>query len=215
VPGPKSAAVIHVLVTDIASNYWTLLKEGGENDSVEDDADDLRLFVTCLQSVTGLNAVLSHLKALTQEHKLGPKESKRPDLVLHVNIFLDLLATLLEGENAIQALWVASTEKLGTQTLKKVQSQALLSLITGGRIQSIAAEAIEAAGSENVRPKSTWQADGAKYSQWVGHNVIAWAKLIRGEGELHFCSDIFQRGMSLGYLGTCLQISTLSSTTYR
>ncbi|KAL7909329.1 telomere length regulation domain-containing protein [Trichoderma velutinum] len=205
VPGPKSAAIIHVLVTEIASNYWTLLKEGGENDGAEGDRSDLRLFVTCLQSVTGLNAILSHLKALVQEHKSGSKESRRPDLVLHINIFLDLLATVLDGENAIQTLWIASAEKLGAQTLKKVQSQALLSLITGGRIQSIAAEAIEAAGSENVRSTTIWPADGAKFSQWVGHNVITWATLIRSESELHFCSDIYQRGMSLGYLETLVK----------
>ncbi|KAL7950713.1 telomere length regulation domain-containing protein [Trichoderma barbatum] len=202
VPGPKSAAIIHVLVTDIASNYWTLLKEGGENDGV----DDLRLFVTSLQSVTGLNAALAHLKALTQEHKSGTKESKRPDLVLHMNIFLDLLATLLEGETAVQALWTASTERLGAQTLKKVQSQALLSLVTGGRMLSIAAEAIEAVGPENIRPTTTWLADGSKYSQWIGHNVITWAQLIKSENELQFCSDIFQRGMSLGYLETLVKI---------
>lgn len=202
VPGPKSAAIIHVLVTDIASNYWALLKEGGESDGVEGDRNDLRLLVTCLQNVTGLNAVLSHLKALIQEQKSGFKELKRPDLMLHINIFLDLLATVLDGEKAIQILWIASTEKLGAQTLKKAQSQALLSLITGGRIQSTAAEAIEAAGSENVRSETIWPADGAKFSQWIGHNIIAWAKLIRSESELHFCSDVFQRGMSLGYLGT-------------
>ncbi|EGR50761.1 uncharacterized protein TRIREDRAFT_57568 [Trichoderma reesei QM6a] len=199
VPGPKSAAIIHVLVTDIAANYWTLLKEGGASAGTEDGRDDLHLFVACLQSVTGLNAVLTHLKALIQEHKLGSKEAKRIDLVLHISIFLDVLATVLEGDSAIQALWTASTQRLATQALRKVQSQALLSLITGGRILSIAAEAIEVAGSENVDAKTTWPADGAKFTQWVAHNVIAWAKLIKTEHDLQFCSDVFQRGLSLGY----------------
>jgi telomere length regulation protein len=201
VPGPKSAAIIHVLVTDIAANYWTLLKEGGASAGTEDGRDDLHLFVACLQSVTGLNAVLTHLKALIQEHKLGSKEAKRIDLVLHISIFLDVLATVLEGDSAIQALWTASTQRLATQALRKVQSQALLSLITGGRILSIAAEAIEVAGSENVDAKTTWPADGAKFTQWVAHNVIAWAKLIKTEHDLQFCSDVFQRGLSLGYQG--------------
>ncbi|KAK1240866.1 hypothetical protein MKX07_006299 [Trichoderma sp. CBMAI-0711] len=199
VPGPKSAAIIHVLVTDIASNYWTLLKEGGASAGTEDGCDDLHLFVACLQSVTGLNAVLTHLKALIQEHKLGSKEAKRTDLVLHISIFLDVLATVLDGDSAIQALWTASTQRLATRALRKVQSQALLSLITGGRILSIAAEAIEVAGSEHVDAKTTWPADGAKFTQWVAHNVIAWAKLIKTEDDLHFCSDVFQRGLSLGY----------------
>ncbi|KAL6895707.1 telomere length regulation domain-containing protein [Trichoderma longibrachiatum] len=199
VPGPKSAAIIHVLVTEIAANYWTLLKEGGASPGAEDDQDDVHLFVACLQSVTGLNAILIHLKALIQEHKLGPKEAKRPDLVLHISIFIDLLATVLEGDSAIQALWTASTQRLATQTLKKVQSQALLSLITGGRVVSTAAEAIEVAGSENVDAKAIWPADGAKFTQWIAHNIIAWAKHIKSEDDLHFCSDVFQRGLSLGY----------------
>ncbi|KAM0256789.1 hypothetical protein ACHAQJ_004741 [Trichoderma viride] len=205
VPGPKSAAIIHVLVTEIASNYWTLLKEGGQNDGAEYYRDDAHLFVRCLQSVAGLNALLTHLKALIQEHKLGSKDSKRPDLALHVNIFLDLLATALDGDDAVRTFWIASTESLSTQTLKKVQSQALLSLLTSGRILSTAAEAIEIIGPENVRTNATWPTDGTKFSQWVAYNLIAWAKRTKSESELHFCSDLFQRGMSLGYLETLVK----------
>ncbi|RFU77722.1 hypothetical protein TARUN_4501 [Trichoderma arundinaceum] len=205
VPGPKSAAIIHVLVTEIASNYWTLLKEGGDNDGAGDDGEDARLFVRCLQSVAGLNAVLAHLKALIKEHTLGSKESKRPDLVLHVNIFLDLLATALDGDNAIRTLWIASTEKLSTQTLKKVQSQMLLSLLTSGRVLSTAAEAIEIVAPDYSRTNPIWLADGTKFSQWLAHNVITWAEVIKSESESQFCSDIFQRGMSLGYLDTLVK----------
>lgn len=195
-PGPKSAAVIHVLVTEIASNYWTLLKEGGQNDD-----NDAQLFTRCLQNVAGLNAVLTHLRALIQEHKLGGKDSKRPDLVLHISIFLDLLASALDGDDAIRTLWTASAGRLSSETSKKVQSQALLSLLTGGRIISTAAEAIEIVGSETIRASAVWITDGTKYSQWVAFNLIAWARQTKSESELHFCSDLFQRGMSLGYSG--------------
>lgn len=201
VPGPKSAAIIHVLVTEIASNYWTLLKEGGQNHGTEDSYSDAQLFIRCLQNVTGLNAVLAHLKALIQEHKLGSKDSKRPDLVLHINIFLDLLASALDGDDAIRTLWAASAGGLSSETSKKVQSQALLSLLTSGRIISIAAEAIEITGSENLRTSATWITDGTKFSQWIAYNLIAWARRTKSESELHFCADLFQRGISLGYLG--------------
>lgn len=200
-PGPKSAAIIHVLVTEIASNYWTLLKEGGQNDGAEDAYNDAQLFIRCLQSVAGLNAVLTHLRALIQEHKLGSKESKRPDLVLHISIFLDLLASALDGDDAIRALWTASAGRLSSDTSKKVQSQALLSLLTSGRIISTAAEAIEIVGSENIGAGTIWITDGTKFSQWIAHNLVAWGKHTKSESELHFCSDLFQRGMSLGYSG--------------
>ncbi|KAH6606476.1 hypothetical protein Trco_005629 [Trichoderma cornu-damae] len=201
-PGPKSAAIIHILVAEIASNYWTLLKEGGGNDGAEGFRDDAHLFVRCLQSVAGLNAILTHLGALIQEHKLGNMESKRPDLVLHINIFLDLLAAALDGDDAIRTLWIASTERLSIQTSKKVQSQALLSLLTSGRLVSTAAEAVEIAGPEGIRTDAMWPADGTRFSQWVAHSVIAWAKRVESEAELQFCSNLFQRGMSLGYSDT-------------
>lgn len=203
-PGPKSAAIIHVLVTEIASNYWTLLKEGGQNDGTEDAYNDAQLFIRCLQSVAGLNAVLTHLRALIQEHKLGSKDSKRPDLEIHIGIFLDLLASALDGDDAIRILWTASAGRLNSETSKKVQSQALLSLLTSGRIISAAAEATEIVGSETIRADAIWITDGTKYSQWVAFNLIAWARQTAGESELQFCSDLFQRGMSLGYTGMCL-----------
>lgn len=201
VPGPKSAAIIHVLVTEIASNYWTLLKEGGDNDGTEGSHNDAQLFIRCLQSVAGLNAVLTHLRALIQEHKSASKESKRPDLVLHITIFLDLLASALDGNGAIRTLWEASAGGSSSGNSKKVQSQALLSLLTSGRIISTAAEAIEITGSENIRTSATWITDGTKFSQWVAYNLIAWAQHTKSESDLHFCSDLFQRGMSLGYSG--------------
>lgn len=203
-PGPKSAAIIHVLVTEIASNYWTLLKEGGQNDGTEGAYNDAQLFIRCLQSVAGLNAVLTHLRALIQEQKLGSKDSKRPDLELHIGIFLDLLASALDGDDAIRTLWTASAGRLNSETSKKVQSQALLSLLTSGRIISAAAEAIEIVGSEAIRASAIWIADGTKYSQWVAFNLIVWARQTTSESELHFCSDLFQRGMSLGYSGMSL-----------
>ncbi|KAL7927564.1 telomere length regulation domain-containing protein [Trichoderma austrokoningii] len=199
VPGPKSAAIIHVLVTEIASNYWTLLKEGGQDDGGEDSHNDAQLFIRCLQSVAGLNAVLTHLRALIQEHKLGSKDSKRPDLALHISIFLDLLASALDGDEAIWTLWTGSAGGLGSDTSKKVQSQALLSLLTSGRVISTAAEAVEMAGSKNIRASAIWITDGTKFSQWIAYNMIAWARQTKNESELHFCSDLFQRGMSLGY----------------
>lgn len=200
-PGPKSAAIIHVLVTEIASNYWTLLKEDGQSDGAEDAYNDAQLFIRCLQSVTGLNAVLTHLRALIQEHKLGSHDSKRPDLVLHISIFLDLLASALDGDDAIRTLWVASAGGLNSETSKKVQSQTLLSLLTSGRIISTAAEAIGTIGSENIRASAAWITDGTKFSQWIAYNLIAWARHTKSESELHFCSDLFQRSMSLGYSG--------------
>jgi telomere length regulation protein len=196
-PGPKSAAIVHLLVTEITPNYWTLLSE----DSGSADAD---LLTRCLASVTGVNAILTHIKALVQEFKAGNKESRRLDLELIISIFLDLLAAILDRDDSIRTLWAASTSRLTDASLKKLQSQAMVTLITSGRVPSLAAEAQAIARQRGTPDSARWIGDGVEYSKWISRNVSSWAKLDAGDGELWVCSELVQRGMSLGYSGMCM-----------
>ncbi|KAK5990499.1 DNA replication checkpoint tel2-like protein [Cladobotryum mycophilum] len=205
VPGPKSAAIIHQLVTEIVPNYWTLLREGSENVDTSNNArkpDDATLLTQCLQSVAGLNAVLAHLKALIQEQKGGSKGPIRPDVALHLSTFLDLLASLLRGNSSVQTIWIASTEKLTNAALKKTQSHTLLSLLTSGRILSTASEALALVGQDGVQGDARWVAEGVEFTKWIAQNINSWTKDSPGDAELQFCSDLFHRGMSLGYSDT-------------
>ena len=193
-PGPKSAAIVHLLVTEITPNYWALLSE----DSTDPDAG---LLIQCLSSVTGINAVLTHIKALIHESKTGGEGSGRPDLTLNLGIFLDLLAAILSPELAIQKLWAASISKLADASMRKVQAQSLVTLMTGGRLLSLVAEAHSIAPRRGVQDRAAWLGDGVLFSKWIGRNVSSWAKLGPEDSELHICSELVQRGMSLGYSG--------------
>ncbi|KJZ73629.1 hypothetical protein HIM_06962 [Hirsutella minnesotensis 3608] len=208
-PSPQSASIIHALVSEIVPNYWTLLRENSVgNDSKEPlTRGDVPLLLSCLRSVSGLNAVTAHLKALIQESKVGNKETKRPDLGLNMKIFLELLASMLAGDSSIHSLWVSSTVKIANASLKRVQSQQLISLLASGRIPSLAAEAfavIETAGD--------WVADGAEYSKWIARSLSAWAKSATLKDELAFSFDVFQRSLSLGYAGKSPYAYTLVKT---
>lgn len=201
VPTPQSAAIVQTLVTEIAPNYWALLREGSRDDSGQDDSHDLNLFTRCLRSVTGINALVSHLKALIQEAKSASKESKRPDISLHMTTFLDILAIVLNGESSVQKIWTTSTSELGTQALKKVQSQALLSILTGGKLLSVTGEAADILDRDELRKETRWVTDGLEVSKWLGRNVASWAKSGSEDAEVQFGSDLFRRAMSLGYPG--------------
>lgn len=204
VPTPKSAAIIHVLVQEIVPNYWTILQEGPPIDNagfsvpLTVDADRL---VKSLQSMAGINAVVGHIKALIQESKLGKKDVKRPDLNLHLGLFLDLLSALLDGHKSIQTIWQSSTVALGDATSKKVQSQSLISLLTSGRVLSISAETSGIIGKEDTPIRARWLVDGVEFSKWIGRNIAAWAQSQPVDAELQACFDVFQRSLSLGYSG--------------
>lgn len=200
VPTPKSAAIIQALVTEIAPNYWTLLSEGSEDGEIH----HLELFVQSLQSVTGINALISHLRALLQESKSTARESRRPDISLHLHIFLEILAAIFRGEDAIRTIWSASTSKLATEALRKVQSHALLSALTNGKLLSVTGEASSTVGKDQLSLTATWVTDGLEVSRWIGRNVVAWVKEQPEEASFQFCSSLIQRSMSLGYPGWTL-----------
>src|SRR5690606_36743634 len=86
---PLSAQITQVLVTEIAPNYWPLLREGSlDGPQSAGRTTDLDLFLDCLRSLAGLNTILLRLRALVQEIKAGKGGPKRPDLVLNINLVL-------------------------------------------------------------------------------------------------------------------------------
>jgi telomere length regulation protein len=207
VPGPKSAGIVNLLVSEIAPNYWTLLFEGSSN--AHDQTDDAELFLSCLRSVTGLNAIIAQIKVLIQEARSGGKEVKRTDVSLNLRTLTDLLASILNGHESIHKIWSSSTKTLPNASLKKAQSQKLASLLSNGQIISVSAEALSIMESDKLRPESQWIADGVAYSKWLGLSIAAWAKTLPLEEELGSCAELFQRSLSLNHSGRKLRKTPL------
>ncbi|KAM0238847.1 hypothetical protein ACHAP5_008591 [Fusarium lateritium] len=199
-PSPKNASIIHLLVTEIAPNYWTLLLEGtadGEahnNVALPSDAD---LLISCLRSLTGLNAVITQIRALIQEARLGGKEERRTDLSLNLGILLSVLSAILETDGSIPAIWSESTKSIANTALQRVQSQKLSSILTNGQIVSTSAEALEIIGRDKVRGGTQWVGDGLQYSTWIGNAIVSWAISSPEADAMTFSSELFQRSLSL------------------
>lgn len=197
-PGPKSAALVQLLVTEIAPNYWTLLSESPE---------DRSLFVGCLRSVTGINAILSHVRVLIQESKAA-----KPENPLYMGIFLDLLAVVLQGDDVIRTIWDSSIAKLSNEAQKKTQSQALLTLLTSGRLTSLTGEAVDILGREQASEAAQWVGDGAHMSRSIASSITAWARSTADDHQHQFCATLFQRSLSLGYSGAYVLFSEFRFT---
>lgn len=207
-PSPKSAAIIHQLVVEIAPNYWTLLLEGTAREDPhahDSKPQDAELFLRCLRSVTGLNAIITQIRALLHDSRLGGGDIKRNDTELNLGIFLDLLGVLLSGNKTVRDMWQYSTNELVNSALKKAQSQKLCSLLTNGQITSMAAEALAVNNSSQPWNETLWIADGVEYSKWLARNITTWAIHASQSNELDACSDLFQRSLSLNYTGKSVQ----------
>ncbi|KAK6227302.1 telomere length regulation protein [Colletotrichum tabaci] len=201
-PSAEAAQIIQCLVTEIVPNYWPLLKEETSGKRSIQDADspgDVELLLKCLRSVTGLNAIITRMKALIQESKASAKEIKRPDLVLNLNVLLEVCSAVLGNDKHLAALWTASSSGLDSAARRRPLSHEFAALVAGGRLVSIASEADAIANADITSKDSLWIADGQQYSTWLGRSVVCWAKSDISSDDSKLCSEIFTRSLRLGY----------------
>ncbi|KAI7771310.1 hypothetical protein LZL87_010236 [Fusarium oxysporum] len=209
-PSPKSASIIHLLVSEIASNYWTLLLEGNFEDDTNGKTElprDADLFLGCLRSLTGLNAVITQLRVLIQESRLGGKEEKRVDLSINIGILLSILSSIIGSARSISTIWSSSTKGISNAALQRVQCQKLASVLTNGQIVSIAAEALEVMGRDQVDDGVHWIADGLQYSRWVGNAIVSWVHSSPEPDGMAFACELFQKSLSLHHSETLIKIA--------
>ncbi|KAK4197886.1 telomere length regulation protein-domain-containing protein [Triangularia verruculosa] len=205
-PSPTSAQVVQVLVSEIVTNHWIILKE----DAGDSKNSGYKLLLYCLSSITGINAILVRLRALIQEYKSdteGSGKVKRPDIHLNLETLLDLLATLLKGDGWILEAWqTARTSTGGDAATSAVRMrprvQEILALFGGGRIVSLAAEA-EAIVKANKTAKDDnydiWVADAQQYTTWLGRNIVTWQLSDVSPRHPKFGSELFSKGLKLGH----------------
>ncbi|KAK1970670.1 telomere length regulation protein [Colletotrichum sublineola] len=202
-PSPEAAQIIQCLVMEIIPNFWHLLKE--EEASVNlspQDADspgDLELLLRCVRNVTGLNAVITRMKALIQESKATAQDVKRPDLALNLGMLLEVCSTVLGKDEHLAMLWTASSSGLGSMAERRPMAHEFTALIAGGRLISVAAEADAIANTDRVARNNLWIANGQEYSKWLGRSITYWAKSDISSDDAKLCSEVLTRSLRLGY----------------
>ncbi|EFQ35266.1 telomere length regulation protein [Colletotrichum graminicola] len=201
-PSPEAAQIIQCLVVEIIPNYWPLLKEEALGNSSTQDTDSprgLELLLKCLRNVTGLNAVITRMKALIQESKAVAQDVKRSDLALSLGVLLEVCSTVLGKHEHLAMLWTASSSGLSSMVERRPMAHEFTALIAGGRLISVAAEADAIANADRINKNNLWIANGQDYSKWLGRSITYWAKSDISSNDVKLCSDLFTRSLRLGY----------------
>ncbi|KAI1415814.1 telomere length regulation protein-domain-containing protein [Hypoxylon sp. FL1857] len=192
-PTPQGAQIVHVLVTEIVPNYWTVLRDAstGQNEG------DILLLISCLQSITGINAVLAYLRALLKEAKSEPKSIKDSHVSFNLSFALELISRLLHDDDEIRSIW-SSIGSLGSQAQIRPMRQELISLFTSGKIVSLSAEAEDFCRQTGQLKDDVWLSNTKLYINWLGRNVTQCVKSEASEDDLKLCAEISTRAMRLG-----------------
>ena len=201
---PVAAQLINTLCSEIVPNYWVFLNETSSSVGGKSLAHgaERKLLLSCLRSLSGLNATIGRIKALFQHIGEAKKEAGVLNPVELLRIQLDVLEALLRGEQVLAHLW----EDLNTDSQARQRAiwHEVTALVAGGKIVNVAAEAtsvINGTANEIIEPK--WMADGASYSRWLARNIIHWSKEIptSTEGLWKPLSEFLNKALRLGHPG--------------
>jgi len=198
-PGPLSSQITQVLVADIAPNYWALFRSTSPEPATS--SPDLALFLASLRTIGGINAITVRLKALIQEHKARTGGPATSDIALHTDIFLQLLASILEPEHVALSVWSSAVDNADTPAKRRPLTRELVTLLASGRTISVAAEAEDILKKDGDIKASHWVASGLAYSKWLGHSLVHWARNGSTEDAKQTCAEVLTRSLRLGYPG--------------
>ncbi|KAI1381971.1 telomere length regulation protein-domain-containing protein [Hypoxylon crocopeplum] len=192
-PSPQCAQIVHVLVTEIVPNYWTVLRDASTGRS----KGDVHVLVSCLQSLSGINAVLAHLRALLKEAKSDPKVLKDSHTSFNMSSVLELLSRLLHSDHDLKSIW-DSVGSSGSPAQVRPIRQEFISLFASGKIVSLSAEAEDSCRQAGQLKSDVWISNSKLYIDWLGRNVVQWTLSAVDEDNLKLCAEITTRAMRLG-----------------
>ena len=208
-PSRESARIVSVLISEIAERYWQVLK----NDKGYDNPP-AQMFLECLLSITGLNAIITKLRALCSKTD-GHTNSFRavPVDTTSLALYLDILSSLLQADDLLGRLWDnISSKGRASEPIKKQLLGDIQRLLAGGKLLSVAAEAEHTYQAREGREKSWWVADGTQFTKWLGTGLASWAK--RGAEETRLAGAMWSKGLRLGYAGESRHIEPFLDRRY-
>lgn len=205
-PSAHASQLVHVLVSDIAPSYWSILQEpeSAQMKGRSKRSSDLKLFLFCLRSVTGLNSIILSLKQAIQQSQ-QPKKSIGGGNVRDVlSRLLQVMSKLLEGDETIQLISKRIWHSSDTAQKQKALWNEFLSVAAGGRILGTCAQADDIVNdlSKDLHEKH-WVSDGALYSKWLAKNITNWARNIQLDSDdvWKCCGELLSKSLRLGYNG--------------
>ncbi|KAF2498363.1 hypothetical protein BU16DRAFT_524484 [Lophium mytilinum] len=194
-PGPLSAQIIHIIVSVTILDYWRHF-----NDSAKDSLCRNQI-VRCLQSASGIGAVIARLKLLIADAKQSKPAERIKTSSQHIEDLLDVLSRMLGGDEISWQIW-ADISLLAPSTVRKTLIwKEFVSQTASGKILAIAAEAEDTSEYSRTGRKDAWLAQGSEYATWLGRNIVRMITSMNAsnENEAAGISTLFGKALTLGH----------------
>ncbi|KLU92880.1 hypothetical protein MAPG_11841, partial [Magnaporthiopsis poae ATCC 64411] len=211
-PSPQNSQIIQTLVTEVAPNYWRLLKDEAENALAAEGnpgspPTPYYLLLACLRNLSGVNAILTHLRGLIGGLEASADDGRRSHTALTLELLMDLLCSLLAGPETILQIWENTTGGLeGSSAMARPLAQELVNVLAGGRVVSVAAEAERTIKKKDDTDAEFWVAASKDYSLWLLQNIIYWARKGSPESQSKVITELLVKAFRLGHSDLMVQV---------
>jgi telomere length regulation protein len=201
-PSAIAAQIIQVLVSQIAPDFWTQLRDDRSLKATK------RAFIDSIRSVSGLGAILSRLKLLVAATKNNPQAGDQYISPEQVRILIELIEELLDGDEFILKIWKGTLSSASTTaTRHAIMWREFISLVATSRLLATVAEAEDILQKSQGKSVGSWVAKGSEYTRWLGRNIahmVSTAKFDAVE-EWTAAGGMCSKALVLGYTGRPLQ----------
>lgn len=181
-PSLKASQVVATLFEVTVPDFWNVVSK-----------QERTRLSGCLRSVAGLGGVAARLRLLVKGANSQPRVKRQ------IEELLDLLQAILGAKGVKTEVWI--TGGTATETRRGIVWKEFVTLVAGGRVLSIAAEAETILGRGG---RERWVGNGKMFTAWLGREIArasARANIVQDEAEWKALSLLLSRGFSLGYSG--------------
>jgi len=175
-PSQSSSAVIYAVVNTTIPSLWSTLAPKSRI---------RKLIVSCLGSVSGVNALLMLLNQASFDKASTPESNK-----IHLETLVAVLVLVLESDKFSPRAVIQRYRGYGPKG--SLLMNEYISLVAGSKILNSVSKA---AKGQDTR-EQLWIVDGKRYTRWLGDGT---ARAIKSHGPVPEVSNLFGKAMNLGY----------------
>ncbi|KAJ5173076.1 hypothetical protein N7492_005669 [Penicillium capsulatum] len=194
-PGPATAQILQTLVSTTIPSHWESL--GGKKKDAKVQAALLR----CISSVAGLGSLVAQLRSLIVSARASVQQTEGSSSHLAIRDLLSVFSALLEPKDFLFRLHSNISELCVNQSQCQVTWRELVSLVAGGKVLSVAAEAFHTIKESEPSSSIAWLGEGSAYTRWLGGNLAQMLLKYGPNEQADWASvtAIAERALSLGH----------------
>ncbi|EGE79073.1 hypothetical protein RJZ56_001016 [Blastomyces dermatitidis] len=202
-PSAVAAQILHILIATTIPDHWSGL--GNEDISEPDPEGDRKLkpkaaLLRCLSSVTGIGALVAHLRSLLakQESLSGEKRSGNK---LVIQDLIAVLSSVLKPPDFLFNTYMNISSKVELPAQRQIMWKELISLLAAGKVLSVASEGLLTIKDLKTPRSIHWIGEGNQYAAWLGQCISHMASKAQTT-ELdcwNYLAQFVARSLSLGY----------------